>query len=643
MSRFVAAIFAALLFAVGCTSQPSADSVATAITLTQQAEPTATPSPEPASTPTPTPSPTVAATPTPLTPASIFASLSPAVVRIQLDRVYGSGVLIEGNYILTNAHVVWPAQDATITFPGGTTLEDVPIVGTDLLADLAVLGPVETSIVPLPLVADEELAVGNPLLLIGYPGDSGREPHPTLTETIVSRIYKHPMLAMTFLQVDAPVAGGQSGGIAVTMSGDVIGLTGQRVTEAGFGIVTSAADIQLRLERLLAGPVESSRGADPMTANTRHVFAIPNNWAHMVFVVDSPAGTLLTAEVDSDNDAVVIIQDAWNIDNVVADQNIQGHEKAQLTTTTRGPHFVIVRQHDNWLGSFTLESNQRLMAYTDPDDEHVLRIGTTYEGLSDYPIDVDVFQFSLARNMTTNINVSSLLIDPFLLVESVALGVDSQVQDENSGGGLFERDAELTYQAANSGSLRVLVTDTNGQNAGGYLATVREPYSDAPTPVSPPPTATPATSAFGPMGRYESDFFPFAIAFPFNYKAPLDPADCQGFVRCWIDPKGQVGMVVTEGELERGNEQPITLDDLVADMETRAAQNGARVLGRQEIVTQTGAQAVVSLFQEQDGHYTKLLTYLLEPNLFFRVIFFYQDPAQEELIDYIFSTFEVTR
>ena len=121
MRRLIAAFVSALLFAVGCTSQPSADSVATAIVLTEQARAAAQPSATATAAPTATPRPTRTPSPTatPLTPRGIFENLSPAVVRIESGGMFGSGVLIEGNYILTNAHVVWPVQEATLVFPDG--------------------------------------------------------------------------------------------------------------------------------------------------------------------------------------------------------------------------------------------------------------------------------------------------------------------------------------------------------------------------------------------------------------------------------------------------------------------------------------------------------------------------------------------
>ena len=645
MSRLIAAFVSALLFAVGCTSQPSADSVATAIVLTEQARAAAQPSATATAAPTATPRPTRTPSPTatPLTPRGIFENLSPAVARIESGDIFGSGVLIEGNYILTNAHVVWPIQEATLVFPDGAQMV-APVAGLDLLSDLALLGPIETDVAPLPLANGEGLGVGSPLLLIGYPGTAGRAPQPTLTETIVSRIYEHETLGMTFLQVDAPVAGGQSGGVAATMDGEVIGLTGHRVTDAGFGMVASAADIQPRLERMLAGPADTARGVDPQAVDTHHTFDIADNWTHAVFVADVPRGTTITIAVESENDAVIVIQDIRNIDFALGDDSTEGSERAQLTTTTAGPYFVIVRQHNAWPGSFALESNQSLMPYTDPDDGQSLRPDMTYEGLSDYPVDIDVFRMTLFNTQEFNINVSSLLIDPFLLIEPVALGVDYAVEDESSGGGLNDHDAELTYAPPGVGNFRVLVTDTQGQNAGGYLVTLRQPYSGGPTPVSPPPTATPLTSPVGSLTRYESDSLPFAIAFPFDFKENYQLPICRGYFHCWVSADTDVVIGQMEAELPLSDGQAWTLDGLGVQLETEGSKMGLHLLDHQTITTQTGAVGLVSSFVDQDDLYrVKVFTYLQEPNLFFRVIFTYDDPAQEELADYLFSTFEVTR
>src|SRR5687767_15029955 len=64
----------------------------------------------PTVTPTRTPRPTVTATatPAPLSPPEVFERVSPSVAFVETPSGTGSGLLLEGGYLLTNAHVVWP-------------------------------------------------------------------------------------------------------------------------------------------------------------------------------------------------------------------------------------------------------------------------------------------------------------------------------------------------------------------------------------------------------------------------------------------------------------------------------------------------------------------------------------------------------
>lgn len=644
MSNLIIAFVLALLSLSACTAKPQ-----TVVEATATLPPVAEATPRPSATPAPTPKPTATATAkpeptaTPLTPADIFNNLSPAVARIAADGRFGTGALIEDGYILTNAHVVWPATEVDVTFPDGEK-HVAPVAGVDLLVDLALVGPIDTTITPLKPSADAQIGVGSPLLLIGYPGDVTRQPRPALTQTLVSRLREQESFGMTYLQVDAPVAGGQSGGIAVTMAGDVIGLTGHRVTEVGFGIVTLADGILPRLETMLDKPSGLFRGPQPQHGNTQHRIEIADNIAHRVFVVDVPVGTLITAELVGEGDAVLIIQDVHDIDSVISDELYGEAESARLTTTTGGPHFVIARQHTSRRVTYTLKSNQTLIPYVDPDDGHELRVGDMYQGMSDYPVDVDVYTLNLQKDETVNINLSSLLIDPYLLVWPAALGPEKLVDDDDSGDGLFTRDAELTYLAPNTGGHKIMATDSFGRRAGGYLIAVREPYAGAPTPISLPPTMTPASSPVGLLMRYESSTFPFAISYPATYNPKSGLPLCEHFSACFVARNGQSIMAILESELTDINGRPVTLKDVRNYLDESQLAEGRKLIGHDDLITADGTPALLSTFEDpQTGVRFRFFTYILEPNLLFRVVFLYEKASYEETADYLISSFEVIR
>ena len=138
------------------TQQPApsgapAPSLGVESTATKPAPPTSTPSPD---RPTVTPVPLIYPTFTPVPPDSptsspssaIMEKLRPSMVRIRInDQDYGSGFVVEGGYVVTAAHVAWPYAAAGIVFEEGTEHANVPVIGYDHHADIAFLGPIDTS------------------------------------------------------------------------------------------------------------------------------------------------------------------------------------------------------------------------------------------------------------------------------------------------------------------------------------------------------------------------------------------------------------------------------------------------------------------------------------------------------------------
>jgi S1-C subfamily serine protease len=67
------------------------------------------------------------------------------VAFIETPSGSGSGVLIEGGYVVTNAHVVWPFDEVRVVFPNGADFTAAPVKSIDVLGDLAVIGPIDFS------------------------------------------------------------------------------------------------------------------------------------------------------------------------------------------------------------------------------------------------------------------------------------------------------------------------------------------------------------------------------------------------------------------------------------------------------------------------------------------------------------------
>ncbi len=415
------------------------------------------------------------ATAAPLSAAEIFERVAPAVAFAETPTSTGSALLIEGGYLVTNAHVVWPYATARVVFPDGSDFGDVPVVGWDLLVDIAVLGPIDAAAAPLALADGEGLPIGSDVFLIGYPGEVEALPQPTIAGGLLSRTREWETAGITYLQTDAVAASGQSGGALVSRMGEVIGLSGFRFSEVAFGLVASAADILPRVRALIDGrdPVGLGRRQVPLDGGAvRHEVVLENLWDEIIYVINEPPGTEIDIEFSGANDGALMILDAFGARLLEIDTGYSGAEAASLTVEGAGPLFLRALQLDETSGAFVLKSSHALRRMHDPEDGREIAVGQTIVGNVDAPGDLDYFTIALREGETIEIRASAILIDTLVAVDFVgAAEIDS---DDDSGGGLFGLDAKLIYRAPHTGSYFVSVRDASLAGPGAYVLTIRD-------------------------------------------------------------------------------------------------------------------------------------------------------------------------
>jgi serine protease Do len=164
----------------------------------------------------------------------------------QVGEALGSGFIISADgYVVTNNHVVENATDVTVTTDDGKT-HPARIVGTDKKTDLALLKLSDGGTYPYvqwsndtPRVGDWVIAVGNPFGLGG-----------TVTAGIVSARGRDIGAGPydDFLQIDAPVNRGNSGGPSFNMEGQVVGINTAIYSPSG-GSVGIGFDIPADIAR----------------------------------------------------------------------------------------------------------------------------------------------------------------------------------------------------------------------------------------------------------------------------------------------------------------------------------------------------------------------------------------------------------
>src|SRR5690349_3994331 len=148
----------------------------------------------------------------------------------------GSGVIVNSEvYILTNHHVVDGAIDIKVELTDNRTYT-AKLVGSDPPSDLAVLKIDAKELPTLSLGDSDKVRVGDPVLAVGNPMGIGQ----TVTSGIVSAKGRSTGLSdgsfEDFLQTDAAINRGNSGGALVNTSGELIGINSQILSPSGGNI-----------------------------------------------------------------------------------------------------------------------------------------------------------------------------------------------------------------------------------------------------------------------------------------------------------------------------------------------------------------------------------------------------------------------
>jgi len=158
--------------------------------------------------------------------SSIIEKSIKSVVTIRTDISQASGFFIASNgYIVTNAHVMEGASEANIiTYDGKTHL--VYRIGGDTDMDLILLKIEDTSYLPIELSDSENVKIGEKVIAIGNP--LGLQF--SVSEGIVSAVHRTGENGLdAYIQTDAALNPGNSGGPLINSEGKVVGMNNFKV------------------------------------------------------------------------------------------------------------------------------------------------------------------------------------------------------------------------------------------------------------------------------------------------------------------------------------------------------------------------------------------------------------------------------
>ncbi|EOV8411222.1 outer membrane-stress sensor serine endopeptidase DegS [Providencia stuartii] len=168
----------------------------------------------------------------------------------------GSGVIMSSNgYIITNKHVVDNPDQILVALQDGSIF-DALLVGSDALTDLAVLKIDAENLPVIPINKFRVTHVGDVVLAIGNPYNIGQ----TVTQGIISatgRVGLSSTRRQNFLQTDASINSGNSGGALINSEGELVGINtlsfsaGQGVSSEGLSFAIPTALATKIMEKLI--------------------------------------------------------------------------------------------------------------------------------------------------------------------------------------------------------------------------------------------------------------------------------------------------------------------------------------------------------------------------------------------------------
>ncbi len=211
----------------------------------------------------------------------------------------GSGVIIdkERGYIVTNNHVIKDADQIVVRLTGGADLP-ARLVGADPKSDLAVLQVNASLRVAAQWGDSDRLEMGDWVLAIGSPFALDQ----TVTAGIISSTERNDLRINeyeAFLQTDAAINSGNSGGPLVDLTGKVVGINTAMLTETGgyqgIGLAIPSSMARRVVENLIKGGrvVRGYLGVrtEPLTPSLAAKLGTPETRGAVVVTVsaDSPA------------------------------------------------------------------------------------------------------------------------------------------------------------------------------------------------------------------------------------------------------------------------------------------------------------------------------------------------------------------
>ena len=152
--------------------------------------------------------------------------------QLQVNNL-GSGVIMtKDGYILTNKHVIQNADQIVVALQNGNIYE-ANLIGSDNLTDLAVLKIKATDLSTIPQNKERQVRVGDIALAIGNPYNLGQSVSQGIISAVGRSAVGDSLGRQNFIQTDASINRGNSGGALLNLQGELIGINTAIISPSG--------------------------------------------------------------------------------------------------------------------------------------------------------------------------------------------------------------------------------------------------------------------------------------------------------------------------------------------------------------------------------------------------------------------------
>jgi serine protease Do len=242
-------------------------------------------------------------------------------------RGVGSGFIIDANgYIVTNNHVIEDASRITVSLLSGERYRG-KVIGVDRETDLALIKIEADHALPVMKFGDSNVVqVGDWVLAIGSPFGLDQ----TVTAGIISKKERDSQAFTSFqrfLQTDAAINRGNSGGPLVNIHGEVIGVNSQIATlngdYNGIGFALPSNDAKYVCEQLLAnGKVK--RGYLGVTLDS-----VKSEFARVYSLPDVHGAIIADIQTEREGEPTPAVKAGLHVNDIIVDFNGQPVQDAQ--------------------------------------------------------------------------------------------------------------------------------------------------------------------------------------------------------------------------------------------------------------------------------------------------------------------------